>query len=84
MCADNEVAKIPIAKSSDLVLDDEYATGVYVTLHGFPVALYRTCMYIHNCTMHAAPIPLEYTDIAAYTGLVCLALLPKRKHYLRS
>ena len=27
--------------------------------------------------MHAAPHPLEYTDIATYTGLVCLALLPK-------
>ena len=27
--------------------------------------------------MHAAPHPLEYMDIATYTGLVCLALLPK-------
>ena len=27
--------------------------------------------------MHAAPHPLEYTDIATYTGLVCLALPPK-------
>ena len=27
------------------------------------------CMYIHYCTMHAAPHPLEYTDIATYTGL---------------
>ena len=35
------------------------------------------CMYIHYCTIHAAPQPLEYTDIATYTGLVCLALLPK-------
>ena len=34
-------------------------------------------MYIHYFTMHAAPHPLEYTDIATYTGLVCLALLPK-------
>ena len=31
-------------------------------------------MYIHYCTLHAAPHPLEYTDIATYTGLVCLAL----------
>ena len=42
------------------------------------VALYRTCTYIHYCTMHtAAPHPLEHTDIATYTGVVCLALLPK-------
>ena len=27
--------------------------------------------------MYAAPHPLEYTDIATYTGLVYLALLPK-------
>ena len=43
------------------------------------VCTYSTyiCMYIHYCTMHAAPHPLEYTDIATYTGLVCLALLLK-------
>ena len=34
-----------------------------------------TYMYIYYCTMHAAPHPLEYTDIATYIGLVCLALL---------
>ena len=33
------------------------------------------CMYINYCTMHAAPHPLRYKDIAAYTGLVCLALV---------
>ena len=34
-------------------------------------------MYIHYCTMHAAPHLLEYTDITTYTGLGCVALLPK-------
>ena len=51
--------------------------GRGVCLIPYVYVLTYICMYIHYCTTHAAPHPSEYTDIAMYTGLVCLALLPK-------
>ena len=51
--------------------------GRGVCLIPYVYVLTYICMYIHYCTIHAAPQPLEYTDIAPCTGLVCLALLPK-------
>ena len=53
--------------------------GRGVCLIPYVYVLTYICMYIHYCTTHAAPHPLEYTDIAMYTGLVCLALLPKQQ-----
>ena len=39
-----------------LLQREDLYTHVYVLTY--------ICMYIHYCTMHAAPHPLEYTDIA--------------------